>query len=153
MDRRKRSPTDLALFIGGSHPSSVQAPIFSHNAMKSPTTPKKSISPENGPDLTDEIAAEEEDDELEISDEEKEQPFRDPELTDSELDSLTTWDEPNDLSGHRIAPTGLEDDDVAGQLVEEGLDLAEDELRDQEELDEALEEDEEEEADARSDRA
>jgi hypothetical protein len=125
-----------------------------HIMKKGSPSPKEPemILPETGPDLTDEVAAEEEDDELEISDLEKEDPLRQPEITDPELETLTKWDEPIGQYGRRIEPTGLEDENSAAvELFEGGLDVAEDELRDERETDESLEEAEEEEAEERAD--
>jgi hypothetical protein len=54
-----------------------------------------------------------------------------PEIVDPKLAELTKWDESPDSSGHRVPPITPEDEAQDTELlVEEGLDEAEDELRD-----------------------
>lgn len=49
---------------------------------------------------------------------------------DSDLEQVTTWDEAPTLTGHLVAKTPLEDENnVAEQLVEDGLDEADHDIR------------------------
>lgn len=49
---------------------------------------------------------------------------------DSELEQVTTWDEPPTQTGHLVATTPLEDENnVAEQLVEDGLEEADHDIR------------------------
>lgn len=118
--------------------------------MKNPQQPNKLPSlPDRASGFDEEIAAEEEEDELEVRDKDIRDPDRDPELTNAELDDVTTWDENPDDSGSRAEATGFDDEnDFPRQLVESGVDVADTEQRDERETDERVEEAEEEAAEA-----
>ena len=53
-----------------------------------------------------------------------------PEATEPETEELIAWDEPVESAGHRVPTVELEDENSAAiELVEEGLDAADDDLR------------------------
>ena len=104
-------------------------------------------------DLSQEIAAEEEEDELAPLDADQMVAERDPELTESSLENLTEWDEPPGTSGRRHEAAGLVDEsEFSRKLAEDGVGVADDEQREQRALDEQLEEAEELQADAVADK-
>lgn len=100
--------------------------------------PDQKQEPEYGPDLTDEIAAEEEDDELELRNKEEDD-------DEEGVNELTAWDEPTEQAGYRVEPIEAEDEnEFYAELAEEGVDTAEEELREVDELDAEQGEDEDE---------
>jgi len=113
--------------------------------MKNPQKPNDLPPlPERTLDLSEEITAEEEEDELEALDKDDLNAARDPELTTSRLESMTAWDEPPGESGVRVEAVGFEDEnDFPRQLAESGVDVADSEQREIRERDEQVEEAEE----------
>jgi hypothetical protein len=114
--------------------------------MKNPQKPNDLPPlPDQPLDLSEEIAAEEEEDELQVEDADiLGGPAVDPELPNQELEQLTTWDEAPGLEGRRVSTGGTEDEsEYARQMVETGSDLADSERRDLRERDEMVEEAEE----------
>jgi hypothetical protein len=117
--------------------------------MKSPQEPNELPPLPDDPalKLDEEIAAEEEEDELAPLDKERLNANREPELTDPLLENLTSWDEQPGITGRRIDPVGSEDEnDFPRQLAETGVDVADSEQREVRERDERVEEALEEEA-------
>jgi hypothetical protein len=115
--------------------------------MKNPQKPNDLPPlPDRTLDLSEEIAAEEEEDELETLDKD-DLGARDPELTTPGLANVTSWDEPAGVAGRRLDTVGFEDEnDFPRQLAESGVDVADSEQREIRERDEQVEEAEEAEA-------
>ncbi len=107
--------------------------------MKTQTSAQSQLSSSAG----DDHSAAEEEDEIALSELEKSDSNLEPEVFDPAMDEVVTWDEPEGQAGRRVPPLEAEDEGMADEeLVASGLETAENELRDEEELQSDLEEQE-----------